>query len=309
MWTVSFCVPASSVDAFSDHLQTDALSLSTFEVLDEAGRQVGDQWRIDMLVSEQPDRAGLVSRLALIAASCNVSEPNVSITRVPDTDWVTETLSSFQPMRIGRFWVHGSHDEGSAPSGMLPLCVDAATAFGTGEHETTHGCLLALSDLGKQSTIGRAIAASPMAGVLDVGCGTGILAFAAARLWPGKVLASDIDPEAVRVAQNAAHVNGLTPRVKMVVATGLDSPAIKASAPYAVITANILARPLCHLAPALKTALAPGGRLILSGLLEAQIPMVMSAYRAQHLVLDRSIVIGDWATLVVRRAPRSVASS
>ncbi len=309
MWTVSFCVPTSSVDAFSDHLQTDALSLSTFEVLDDLGRQIGDQWQIDALFLNQPDRSELVAKLALIAASVGAADPNFSITRVREADWVAETLSSFQPMAIGRFWVHGSHDAESMPSGMLPLCVDAATAFGTGEHATTHGCLLALNDLAKRPAIRRAVAASAGAGVLDVGCGTGILAFGAARLWPGRVLASDIDPEAVRVAQLAAAANGLTPRVRVVVATGLDSRLIRQSAPYAVITANILARPLCHLAPDLTSSLAPGGRLILSGLLATQIPMVMNAYRAQQLVLERSIVIGEWATLILRRAPSAVATS
>ena len=169
--------------------------------------------------------------------------------------------------------------------------------------------MLALNDLAKRPAIRRAVAASAGAGVLDVGCGTGILAFGAARLWPGRVLASDIDPEAVRVAQLAAAANGLTPRVRVVVATGLDSRLIRQSAPYAVITANILARPLCHLAPDLTSSLAPGGRLILSGLLATQIPMVMNAYRAQQLVLERSIVIGEWATLILRRAPSAVATS
>lgn len=309
MWTVSFCVPTSSVDVFSDHLQTGALSLSTFEVLDDLGRQIGDQWQIDALFLDQPERSEFVAKFALIAASVGVAEPSFSITRVRETDWVAETLSSFQPMMIGRFWVHGSHDAGSMPSGMLSLCVDAATAFGTGEHATTHGCLLALNDLAKRSTVRRAVAASSGVGVLDVGCGTGILAFGAARLWPGRVLASDIDPEAVRVAQQAAAANGLTPRVRVVVAAGLDSRVITQSAPYAVITANILARPLCHLAPSLTASLAPSGRLILSGLLATQIPMVMTAYRAQHLVLERSIVIGEWATLILRRAPSAVATS
>jgi ribosomal protein L11 methyltransferase len=309
MWTVSFCVPTSSVDVFSNHLQTDALSLSTFEVLDDLGRHTGDQWQIDVLFLNQPERPEFAAKLALIAISVGAAEPNFSITRVREADWVAETLQSFQPMVIGRFWVHGSHDAGSVPSGMLPLCVDAATAFGTGEHATTHGCLLALNDLAKRSTVRRAVAASPGGGVLDVGCGTGILAFGAARLWPGRVLASDIDPEAVRVAQQAAAANGLIPRLRVVVAAGLDSRVIAQSAPYAVITANILARPLCNLAPSLMASLAPRGRLVLSGLLETQVPMVMSAYRAQHLVLERSIVIGEWATLILRRASSAVATS
>lgn len=301
MWSISLRVPAHAADAFSRHLEHDALALSSFEVLDDDGRQVGDQWQIDVLRDQAPDQATVAAQLALIASAADTPAPAFTITPVPDTDWVAETLSSFAPMAIGRFWVHGSHDMGSTPPGKRPLQVDAATAFGTGEHATTHGCLLALDRLAKRTQSQRRIAMSAPTAVLDVGCGTGILALAAARLWPGQVLASDIDPEAVQVARRTVQANGLASRVRIIVATGVGSRLITQSGPYAVITANILARPLCHLARDMAALLAPGARIILSGLLTTQIPMVLNAYRAQRLVLDQTIIIGEWATLVLMR--------
>jgi ribosomal protein L11 methyltransferase len=301
MWSVTFRVPASAVDAFTAHLQDGASAYSAFEVLDGEGRQVGDKWQIDILRSEQPNKTDLVSQLALIATTANVPAPSVTIASLPDTDWVAQNLSTFAPISIGRFWVHGSHGGGALPSGKISVCVDAATAFGTGEHATTHGCLLALDALAKHRSSRRHIAKSAPTSVLDVGCGTGILALAAACIWPGRVLASDIDPEAVRVARRTVKANGLGARVRAVVATGVKSRIIKQSAPYAVITANILARPLVHIARDMTSLLAPGGRVILSGLLTTQIPMVLNAYRAQRLVLEKTIVMGEWATLVLHR--------
>lgn len=302
MWSISFRVPAHAADAFSRHLEHDALALSSFEVLDDDGRQIGDQWQIDILQAEEPEEASVTAQLALIATTVGVPTPAAIIAAVPNTDWVAATLFSFAPMAIGRFWVHGSHDGGSTPPGKMSVRVDAATAFGTGEHATTRGCLLALDRLGKRTGTRRRIAMASPTAVLDVGCGTGILALAAARLWSSRVLASDIDPEAVRVAHRTVQANGLASQVRVVVATGVGSRAIAQSGPYAVITANILARPLCHLARDMAALLAPGGRIILSGLLATQIPMVLNAYRVQHLVLEQTIVIGEWATLVVQRA-------
>ena len=205
MWSVTFRVPASAVDAFAAHFQEGASAYSAFEVLDIAGRQIGDQWQIDILRSDEPDRTELVSQLALIAATANVPAPSVAIASLPDTDWVAENLSTFAPISIGRFWVHGSHEERALPPGKISVCVDAATAFGTGEHATTHGCLLALDGLVKRVSSRRLVAKAAPFAILDVGCGTGILALAAARIWPGRVLASDIDPEAVKVARRTVQ--------------------------------------------------------------------------------------------------------
>lgn len=302
MWSVSLRVDTASVEAFSDLMSDNAVSVSTFEVLDEDGRQIGDAWQIDLLCPSKPKTGDLTAQLALIAASKGVAEPSFTVTEVPDTDWVTATLSSFPPIQAGRFWVHGTHDAGSCPPGLFPLCIDAATAFGTGEHPTTRGCLIALDALAKQSSINRLVATRGPIATLDVGCGTGILAMAMARLWPGRVLASDIDPEAVRVARLTARANGLHLRLKFVEADGVGLRSVTGSAPFAVITANILARPLCQMADGLTDLLSPSGRLVLSGLLVTQIPMVLNVYRAQGLALERTYDIGEWATLVLSRS-------
>lgn len=301
MWSISFQVGAAFVEAFSQLMGDDAVSVSTFEVLDEQGRQIGDAWQIDLLCPAKPKTADLSAQLALLAASEGVAEPVFTVTEVPPTDWVEATYSSFPPIKAGRFWVHGSHDAGLCPPGLFPLCIDAATAFGTGEHATTRGCLIALDALGKQTSISRLVAASGPIATLDVGCGTGVLAMAMARQWPGRVLATDIDPEAVRVARLTARANGLHLRLQFVEADGVTARSVTGAAPYAVITANILARPLCAMAHDLTQLLLPGGRLVLSGLLITQIPMVLNVYRGQGLALERAYEIGEWASLVLSR--------
>lgn len=302
MWTVSLRVSAASVAAFSELMADDAVSVSAFEVLDDAGRQVGDAWQIDLLCPSKPKEGELAAQLALIAASESLSEPPFSVGEVADTDWVAATYASFPPIKAGRFWVHGSHDAGGCPPGLFPLCIDAATAFGTGEHATTRGCLIALDALAKQTTVNRLVATSGPIATLDVGCGTGVLAMAMARQWPGRVLATDIDPEAVRVARVAARANGLHLRLQFVEADGVEGRTVTGSAPYAVITANILARPLCQMAEGMTSLLAPGGRMVLSGLLITQIPMVANVYRTLGLALERTYEIGEWATLVLSRS-------
>lgn len=309
MWAVTFQLPAQASDAFSNALESDALAISSFEVLDEEGRQVGDAWQIDLIYDVEPNAKAFGSQLAEIAARAAVDIPAFNISKLPDIDWVAENLSTFAPISIDRFWVHGSHDRATVPAGRLPLCIDAATAFGTGEHATTAGCLAALAALSRRRVWRAKIAMAGSPGVLDVGCGTGILALGAARLWPGEgrvqVLGSDIDPEAVRVATHTARLNTLHSRVRFVAADGVKARSISSAGPYAIITANILARPLCRLAKDLPRLLSPGGALILSGLLVTQIAMVANAYRAQGLTLSQQFNRGDWATLLLRKGPRA----
>jgi ribosomal protein L11 methyltransferase len=296
-WSVSFLVPQLKAEEFADAFTDVALSVSHFE-------DTGDdptQWRVEALFEAEPDRTELTVRIASIAALPGENNPSIDIVQLAETDWVAATLSSFVPMHIGRFWVHGSHDKDTAPSGSVPLTVDAATAFGTGEHATTHGCLLALDGLAKRDNFRRTVAQSGRTPIIDVGCGTGILAMAAARCWPANVLASDIDAEAVRVARGMVGANGLAARITVMQADAITERHLMAEAPYAVITANILARPLCRMAGGLSAALAPQGRIVLSGLLNSQVSMVRSAYQSCGLSLEKVIPIAEWATLVVKR--------
>jgi ribosomal protein L11 methyltransferase len=211
------------------------------------------------------------------------------ISELPDRDWVRHSLEGLAPVVAGRFFLHGSHDRDRRRQGGVPFEIDAGTAFGTGHHGTTAGCLLALDAVLKRRRPER---------ILDLGCGTGVLAIAAALAAKRKILATDIDPEAVRVAGLNARLNGVTPLLNGVTAPGLKHTRIARGAPYDLIFVNILARPLIRLAHGLKALLAPGGTLILSGLTRDQIRWVSAAYRNRGLVSSQTLVLGNWATLV-----------
>ncbi len=212
------------------------------------------------------------------------------ISILPDTDWVKHSLEGLAPVVAGRFFLHGSHDRGRRRHGGVPLEIDAGTAFGTGHHGTTEGCLLALDAILKRRKPRR---------ILDLGCGTGVLAIAAAQATKQKTLATDIDAEAVRVTQLNAALNGVGPLINGATAPGLKHMRIASGAPYDLIFANILARPLTSLAQGLKSILAPGGNLILSGLTHDQVRWVSAAYRNHGLVCSQTLLLGNWATLTL----------
>lgn len=214
------------------------------------------------------------------------------VAAVPERDWVRQSLDGLSPVAAGRFFLHGAHDRSRRRSGGISFEIDAGTAFGTGHHGTTEGCLLALDRLLKRRR--------PRA-VLDLGCGTGVLAIAAARATGRAVLATDIDAEAVRVTRANAGLNGVGPLVRSLAASGLSHPQIAASAPFDLILANILARPLVALATGLAAALAPGGTLILSGITLDQIRWITATYRSRGLILDGQIRRGEWGTLIFRK--------
>jgi len=245
----------------------------------------GPNATVEALYPEQPD-ANLLSTLV---------GQSVSVEPLPDQDWIRQSQLGLPPVRAGRFFLYGAHDSGRVPSGVIPICIEAGLAFGTGHHETTTLCLEAITLVGRRSHPKR---------ILDLGCGTGVLAIAAAKLWHGRVLASDIDPVATQVARDNAWMNGAGPCVRVTVANGLNSPAIRAHAPYDLILANILAGPLRQLAPALSRALARGGIAVLSGLLRDQEHQVSSSYKAQGLVFRTALRQGPWSALVLERPRR-----
>ena len=212
------------------------------------------------------------------------------ISALPDTDWVKHSLEGLAPVVAGRFFLYGSHDRERRRHGGVPLEIDAGTAFGTGHHGTTAGCLLALDAILKQRKPKR---------ILDLGCGTGVLAIAAAQATKRKTLATDIDPEAVRVTQLNAALNGVGPLINGVTAAGLKHSHIASAAPYDLIFANILALPLISLAQGLKSILAPGGNLILSGLTKDQVRWVSAAYRNRGLVCTQTLLMANWGTLTL----------
>ena len=286
IWQATVVVPGPAVSVFEDALAEQALASSAFEV------QGGPEWSIECLFQEPVDRAELQARLALAATELDLPTPRLSLAPLPDRDWVGASLRALPPVRAGRFFVHGAHDRGRAPGGAIALEVEAGRAFGNGRHETTMGCLLAVDRLAKTRRFFRP---------LDLGCGAGVLALAMARSWRVPVIASDIDPWAVAVAKTNARLNHLHPWVRPVLADGFAHPALSSGAPYDLIMANILARPLQRLAPAMAAHLAPGGRVVLSGLLAKQDVQVRAAYLAQGLFLVRRRHIGGWLTLELAR--------
>jgi ribosomal protein L11 methyltransferase len=229
-------------------------------------------------------------RLSLLAAGAGGHIARITEERLAERDWLAENRRAFPPVRIARFFIHGSHWRGPTPPGTIPVLIDAATAFGTGEHPSTAGVLLALDKLARRRRFRRP---------LDMGTGSGILAIAAAKQLRRHVLASDIDPEAARVAAHHVRQNGTATQVRVVCAPGYRSRVLRRSR-YDLVLANILARPLAQMAPNLKAALMPGGTAVLAGLLQRQEPLVVHAHRAQGLVLDGRVVIDGWSTLILR---------
>jgi ribosomal protein L11 methyltransferase len=236
---------------------------------------------VEALYTEPPD-AAFLSRVTGRAATV---EP------LPDQDWIRLSQQGLPPVRAGRFFVYGAHDAGKVPHGVIPMKIEAGMAFGTGHHETTALCLSVLSDLARGP--------AAFQNVLDLGTGTGLLAIGAVKLWRKRVLASDIDPVAVEVARENARANGVAPWVRAVTADGLDNPLLKNGAPYDLIVANILAGPLTRLAPSITRALAPGGTLLLSGLLRNQETLVTSFYPRLRLIGRRRM--GPWSALVLEK--------
>ena len=228
-------------------------------------------------------------------ARAHMNVQGAVIAPIPQRDWVRESLAGLKPVSAGRFYLHGSHDRETRRGGGISMEIDAGTAFGTGHHGTTWGCLVALDDILKRRRPAR---------VLDLGTGTGVLGLAAALALHREVLGTDIDPEAVRVAKlNAVH-NGGGSWFKGLTAAGLHDAKIRKGAPYDLIFANILARPLAMLAPGLSAMLAPRGHLVLSGLTADQLRWIKAVYQARGLVTLRIIRSENWIVLVMTKPSR-----
>ena len=255
-----------------------------------------EEWRLDAYFEEEPNATLIALVRGLVPSAADV-EP--ALIPIEEQDWVTLSQQGLEPIQAGRFFVHTpAHRDKVAPD-AIPLEIDAGRAFGTGQHETTSGCLVALSRL-KESGLS-------FGNIADIGTGTGLLAFAAARLWPTAcVIASDIDPVAIEVAGENAAINsvplGRAPgQVELVVAAGLDQQRLQAHAPFDLVIANILAAPLIELAPAISAAIESDGWLMLAGLLRGQADAVLAAYRGHGLALEFTIERGDWPTLTLRK--------
>jgi ribosomal protein L11 methyltransferase len=299
--TDSWKVTLPCTRAEAEGLREDISPLALLDVppvlmTSEADASQPDAWRLDAYFSEEPSPV-ILAHLAALVPSAAGAVPGVE--RVEDQDWVTISQAGLEPIQAGRFFVHTPQHRGEAPAGCVAFEIDAGRAFGTGQHETTSGCLEAISRMKAEGLA--------FANILDLGTGTGLLAFAALKLWPAaRGAASDIDPVAIEVAAENAAVNAVRlgrgrGQVELAVAAGVDHPRLRARAPYDLILANILAGPLIELAPSVARALEPGGRLVLAGLLEGQADSVAAAYRLHGLMLTARADRGEWPTLVMRK--------
>ncbi|WP_103172356.1 50S ribosomal protein L11 methyltransferase [Paracoccus sp. SY] len=265
-----------------EDLEPEPVGTGVFEIEDGS-----DRWEVGVYFTEAPDEIAL----ALLAAAFGANP--FAVSELPDVDWVAHVKRELTPVRAGRFFVHGSHDADKVPEGVEALWIEAAMAFGTGHHNTTKGCLEALDRLEAQGFQPRRI--------VDIGCGTAVLAMAAARLWPVTVLASDIDAVAVDTASANVIANGLDGRVICIEAAGFGHQMLEDNAPYDLVLANILKQPLIDLAPQMGAMVAPEGRIILSGILVTQADEVVETYRRQGFDLDRRDDLADWSALTLVR--------
>ncbi len=296
-WKVTLpCTKAEAEAMHGDMPEFAALEAPPVLMTTEPDPARPDQWRLDAYLDHEPDGEMLHLLKRLAPSACD-AEPLVE--RLADEDWVTLSQAGLEPIRAGRFFVHTPAHRSDVPEGAVALEVDAGRAFGTGHHETTTGCLIALDRMKEKGLSFR--------NILDLGTGTGLLAFAALKLWPeARLAASDIDPVSIEVTEENAAINGIPlgvgpGQVELAVAPGLEHGRLRARAPYDLIIANILAGPLIDLAPSIAGALEAGGRLMLAGLLEEQAEKVAAAYRRQGFMASFSILRGDWPTLVMRK--------
>lgn len=321
IWSVHFKTAPTVAEAMAEPLQEIALAVTVLAQPRKA------EATIEALFNAPPDMASLTAQLAIIAMIHGVATPNPALKEMPKLDWLKKVAEDFPPLPIARWTVHGAMHRDKVKNRRFAMQIDATNAFGTGEHPTTRGCLIMLDCIFKNKTIQRYARAdeyrSPNSAanrwppacavvtrkskfhMLDMGCGSGILAMGAAQLYGGANVAVDLDPDSVVIAKNNANANGLRKNIRTSISRGYNSQLAHAGAPYDLIMANIFAGPLSHMAADLKRHLKPGGMVILAGLLNHQANRVLAAHRAQNLYLVKRMIIGEWSILALKRRKRA----
>jgi ribosomal protein L11 methyltransferase len=286
LWRVDLEVTPELADAYEFALEDFCGAVTQYLDDDELAQ------RIEAYAETKPDEEVLKAAVAVVAQRNGVDAPTVTITEVENKDWLAEYARKYPPLEIGRYFIYGSSYDGQLPAGKIALKVEAATAFGTGEHASTNGCLQALDKLSKRYRFKQP---------LDMGCGSAILAMAIAKTWGASVVASDIDAQSVDVAKFNAEVNGVGSYILPVVGNGYQTPSVTRNGPYDLIMANILARPLSSMAKDLAKNLKSGGFAVLAGFLDRDANWVFAAHRCHGLRLVERIHVNGWQTLILRK--------
>ncbi len=286
LWRIEVAATAHSVNAFEEALDPFCEAISWFATDTEG------EWRIEGFSEIKPDGAELAAALSIVAKEFSLPVPEVTVIPVEKRDWVADSLRMFPPTDAGRFFIYGTHYDTPPPYGRIPILLNPGRAFGSGEHATTMGCLLALSDL-----IGIRKFKRP----LDMGCGSGILSIAIAKAWRVGVRAVDIETNSIVVARENTRRNRVRGLVCTSRSNGYASPGVIKSGPYDLIVSNILANPLCRMAKDLGKVASDSTIVILAGFLESDANRVYSAHYAQGFRLLRSYHIKGWRTLVLER--------
>lgn len=287
MWEIVIELPTGDLnEALEAAIMDHVAGISLFEI------ENTPRWRLVGYAEEKPDPVAVETSVATASAAAGMAAPEVTISPVADKDWVAESERSLPALHVGPYFVFGSHIRETPPPDAIAIKIDAGLAFGTGNHETTQGCLQAL-----ESVFAERLPVNP----IDIGTGSGILAIAIAKRCGVAVLASDIDPIAVDVARENAVTNGVDAQIECIVADGVDDEGIRRSAPYDLAVANIVANPLIALADGFGRILSPNGIAILSGILNEQAADVVEAYAAHRIQETDRFCLGNWTTLVLRR--------
>ncbi|PTQ10852.1 50S ribosomal protein L11 methyltransferase [Sphingomonas oleivorans] len=296
-WKLTLPCNKEEAEALSGHVAAfDDMDAPPVLMTSEPDPARPDDWQLDAYFEGEPDPATIALIRELVPSARGIE---ALIEPVEDADWVTISQNWLEPIRAGRFFVHTAAHADAVPAETVAFHIEAGRAFGTGHHETTTGCLLMLDRLAEDGAI--------FANIADIGTGTGLLAFAARALWPqARIIASDIDPVSIDVSEENAVANGIPTgegpdHLELIVAPGVEHERLQARAPYDLLIANILAGPLIDLAPSFCAAVAPGGSVILAGLLDHQADAVIAAYADEGLLPADRIDRGDWPTLRLKK--------
>ena len=275
---------AEALGEAMENLTPEPTGVGVLEIEDGAG-----VWEVGGYFTEAPDETGL----ALLAAAFDAR--TFAISKLDEVDWVAQVRRELAPVVAGRFFLYGSHDAAKVPGDVIALAIDAAMAFGTGHHGTTRGCLLALDALASTGKLARNVA--------DIGCGTAVLAMAAAKLWPeATITGGDIDEVAVETALANIRNNGLEGRVQCEISAGFDHALLQGRAPYDLIFGNILMGPLIALAGDMANAVEEKGHVVLSGILNTQAAEVLRAYEKVGFTRIAALELGEWTTLTLAKS-------